>query len=140
MPFRSDADRTHGSRIAPLRGLSGMTIGRAALYDRAPEESVSRMSRPAAKPTIQVDNDPVLVTEWRFAPGAETTWHRHSYDYVVVPLTTGKLRLEDGKTERIAELTAGQSYYRPVGVEHNVINANEYEFVFVEIEFKTPQA
>jgi len=98
------------------------------------------MSRPAAKPTIQVDNDRVLVTEWRFAPGAETTWHRHNYDYVVVPLTTGKLRLEDGKTERIAELTAGQSYYRPVGVEHNVINANEYEFVFVEIEFKTPQA
>jgi quercetin dioxygenase-like cupin family protein len=98
------------------------------------------MSRPAAKSTVQVDNDRVLVTEWRFAPGAETTWHRHRYDYVVVPLTTGKLQLEDGKIERIAELTAGQSYYRPVGVEHNVINANDYEFVFVEIEFKAPQA
>ena len=31
---------------------------------------------------------------WRFAPGAETTWHRHSYDYVVVPLTTGKLQID----------------------------------------------
>lgn len=101
---------------------------------------MSRMSRPAAKPTVQVDNDRVLVTEWRFAPGAETTWHRHSYDYVVVPLTTGKLQLDDGKTERIAELTAGKSYYRPVGIEHNVVNANDYEFVFVEIEFKAPQA
>ena len=98
------------------------------------------MSRPPAKPTVQVDNDRVIVTEWRFAPGAETTWHRHKYDYVVVPMTTGKLQLDDGKAQRFAELTAGKSYYRPVGVEHNVINANEYEFVFVEIEFKAPQA
>ena len=37
-------------------------------------------------------------------------------------------------------MTAGQSYYRPVGIEHNVINANEYEFAFIEIEFKAPQA
>jgi beta-alanine degradation protein BauB len=98
------------------------------------------MPRPAAIPRVQVDNQRVLVTEWRFAPGAETTWHRHSYDYVVVPLTTGKLQIDDGKTQRFAELTAGQSYYRPVGIEHNVINANDHEFVFVEIEFKAPQA
>jgi beta-alanine degradation protein BauB len=98
------------------------------------------MSRPPAKPTVQVDNDRVLVTEWRFAPGAETTWHRHGYDYVVVPLTTGKLQIDDGKTQRFAELTAGKSYYRPVGIEHNVINANDHEFAFIEIEFKAPQA
>ncbi|MGH6894871.1 MAG: cupin domain-containing protein [Dongiaceae bacterium] len=98
------------------------------------------MARPKAKPTVQVDNDRVIVTEWRFAPDAETTWHRHGYDYVVVPVTSGKLLLDDGKEQRTAELTAGKSYYRPVGVEHNVINANEYEFVFVEIEFKAPNA
>jgi quercetin dioxygenase-like cupin family protein len=98
------------------------------------------MSRPPAKPTVQIDNERVIATEWRFAPGAETTWHRHGYDYVVVPLTTGKLLIDDGKTQRTAELTAGQSYYRPAGIEHNVINANDYEFAFVEIEFKTPQA
>ncbi len=94
--------------------------------------------RPAAQPTVQVDNDRVRVTEWRFAPGAATGWHRHGYDYVVVPMTTGRLRLEDGKEARLAELVAGRSYYRPVGVEHDVINANDHEFVFVEIEFKTP--
>jgi mannose-6-phosphate isomerase-like protein (cupin superfamily) len=54
-------------------------------------------------------------------------------------MTTGKLQLDDGKETRFAELTAGRSYYRPVGVEHNVINANDYEFVFVEIEFKAPR-
>jgi len=91
-----------------------------------------------AQPTVQVDNDRVKVTEWRFAPGAETGWHRHGYDYVVLPMTTGKLKSFDGKEERIAELTAGRSYYRPVGVEHNVTNANDYEFVFVEVEFKAP--
>ena len=97
------------------------------------------MSRPKAQPNVQVDNDSVVVTEWRFAPGAETTWHRHAYDYVIVPLTTGKLLIDDGKEQRHAELTAGRSYYLPVGVEHNVINANEHEFAFVEVELKAPQ-
>ena len=94
--------------------------------------------RPAAVPTVQVENERVKVTEWRFAPGAATGWHRHGYDYVVVPMTTGRLQLEDGKETRFGELTAGQSYYRTLGVEHDVINPNEFEFVFVEVEFKTP--
>jgi len=92
--------------------------------------------RPKAVPTKQVENERVIVTEWRFAPGAETGWHRHGYDYVVVPLLTGKLQLEDGKDSHIADLIAGRSYARPVGVEHNVINANDFEFAFVEIELK----
>jgi quercetin dioxygenase-like cupin family protein len=90
-----------------------------------------------AVPSIQVDNDRTRVTEWRFAPGAATGYHRHEFDYVVVPQTTGKLKLigPDGN-ETIAALTAGQSYFREAGVEHDVINASEHEFVFVEIEFK----
>ena len=90
-----------------------------------------------AVPTVQVDNDRVRVTEWRFAPGAATGWHRHEFDYVVVPGTTGRLKLVDGTgAATIAELTAGQSYFREAGVEHDVINASEGEFVFVEIEMK----
>ncbi len=95
-------------------------------------------ARPRAQPTVQIDNDRVKVTEWRFAPNAETGWHRHAHDYVIVPITSGKLRLFDGKHDNVAELTAGRSYYRPIGVEHNVINANAHEFAFVEVEFKTP--
>jgi quercetin dioxygenase-like cupin family protein len=94
------------------------------------------VARKLAKPTVQLENDRVIVTEWRFAPGAETTWHRHAYDYVVVPQTTGELLIQADSGENIAELVAGISYYRPAGVEHNVINHNEYEFVFVEIELK----
>jgi quercetin dioxygenase-like cupin family protein len=99
---------------------------------------VSEKKRPAAKATVQVENDRVKVTEWRFAPGAATGWHRHGYDYVVVPMVTGKLQLESSNGTNFADLMAGRSYYRPIGVEHDVINANDYEFVFVEVEFKAP--
>jgi quercetin dioxygenase-like cupin family protein len=94
------------------------------------------MTRPQAVPIVQIDNDRVKVTEWRFASGAETGWHRHGMDYVVVPMTTGTLLLETPGGEVRSPLTAGRSYTRLTGVEHNVINANEHEFVFVEIELK----
>ncbi len=90
--------------------------------------------RPKAVPTEMISNQRVIVTEWRFAPGAETGWHRHAHDYVVVPMTTGKLLLEEKTGNRFADLHLGQPYAREVGVEHTVVNANESEFVFIEIE------
>ncbi len=89
-----------------------------------------------AVPTVQIDNDRVRVTEWAFAPGAATGWHRHGHDYVVVPMTTGKLLLRDAKGEHTADLVAGRSYTHGEGVEHDVINDNAFPFVFVEIELK----
>ena len=94
------------------------------------------MTRPAAVPTVQIDNARVKVTEWRFAPGAETGYHRHGMDYIVVPMSSGTLRLETPQGVIDSALTAGVSYARLTGVEHNVINANDHEFVFVEIELK----
>ena len=94
------------------------------------------IERETASPTIQIDNDRVIVTEWRFGPGAQTTWHRHAYDYIVVPQTTGQLLIETNEGEVVSDLVAGVAYMRSVGVEHNVINNNDYEFVFVEIELK----
>ena len=41
-----------------------------------------------------------------------------------------------GKTTVPAPLRAGVSYARQTGVEHDVINPNDFEFVFVEIELK----
>ena len=86
----------------------------------------------SARATVQVDNERVRVTEWRFAPG----WHRHEHDYVVVPMATGRLRIATGRGETMAELAAGQAYFRVAGAEHDVVNANPHEFVFVEIEVK----
>jgi quercetin dioxygenase-like cupin family protein len=94
------------------------------------------MNRPQAVPTVQISNERVIVTEWRFAPGAETGWHRHRHDYVVVPMTGGELLLEMADGNRTAPLTMGQSYTRNEGVEHNVINPTEHEVVFIEIEMR----
>jgi len=93
--------------------------------------------RPKAQSKTLHDTERVIVTEWRFAPGAETGWHRHAHDYVVVCLTAGRLLAEsaDGNVE--TELQLGQTYTRQAGVEHNVVNASDdAEFVFVDIELK----
>ena len=68
--------------------------------------------------------------------GRRTGWHRHGMNYVVVPQTTGPLLLETPDGPVTSQLTAGVSYYRSIGVEHNVINPGEAEFVFVEVEIK----
>jgi beta-alanine degradation protein BauB len=83
---------------------------------------------------VQVENEWVRVTEWRFAAGAETGYHVHACDYVVVPLTSGRLRLEDGAGTTEAQLTSGVAYARRKGIAHNVINPNAFEFRFLEIE------
>ncbi|WP_374448016.1 cupin domain-containing protein [Stella sp.] len=90
----------------------------------------------AAKPTVFIDNDRVRVTEWRFAPGAATGWHRHEYDYVVVPITDGTLLLRTPEGEREAPLKLGVPYNRDAGVEHDVINGGTTELAFIEVELK----
>lgn len=92
--------------------------------------------RPQASSKLLQENERVIVTEWRFAPGAETGWHRHRHDYVVVCLTAGKLLAETTSGNTETELQFGQSYARPARVEHNIVNAGDKEFAFVEIELK----
>lgn len=95
------------------------------------------MARPQAEPLVIVDNDRVVVTKWSFADGAETGWHRHGHDYLVVPLSDGTLILEEpGGAVREAPLRAGEPYFRPEGVEHNVVNGSGGPFAFLEIEIK----
>ena len=89
-----------------------------------------------AKATIFIDNDRVIVTEYRFQPGENTGWHRHGHDYVVVPLMDGKVKLLMDSGESFAEMKKGVPYFRPEGVEHDVINANDGEYAFIEIELK----
>jgi beta-alanine degradation protein BauB len=97
---------------------------------------MSSSTRPPATPTVQIENARVRVTEWRFPAGTSTGFHRHEYDYVVVPMTTANLRILGPDGEMTGELVAGQSYTRAAGVEHEVVNENDFEVVFVEIELK----
>jgi mannose-6-phosphate isomerase-like protein (cupin superfamily) len=96
--------------------------------------------RPAAVPTVMVDNDRVRVTEWVFAPGAATGWHVHEMDYVITPVTSQPVDLVDGEGGVTrAEMVAGRSYFREAGVAHDVINAGDGELRFVETELKPPR-
>ena len=97
---------------------------------------MNERTRAPASSTLLQENERVIITQWRLAPGSETGWHRHGHDYVVVCLTAGKLLAEtaDGNVE--TELSLGQAYARPAGVEHNIVNPNPHEFAFIEIELK----
>ena len=89
-----------------------------------------------ATPVVHIDDDRFRVTEWQFAPGAETGWHRHGHDYVIVPLCDGTLSLDLPEGQKAeAKLTQGVPYSRRVGVEHNVINgSNSQPLAFLEVE------
>lgn len=94
------------------------------------------MSDTEAVATVKVDNARVRVTEWRFTPGAHTGHHRHEHAYVVVPLTTGSLTAITAAGETTNALRAGEPYFREAGVEHDIRNANAFDFAFIEIELK----
>ena len=91
---------------------------------------------PKAQVDKQIDIARTRVTRYRLPPGATTGAHRHEYDYVIVPVTSGRLRVVANGQEIFADLASGVSYARPAGVEHEVFNAGTAEMIFVEVELK----
>ncbi|MCX7890690.1 MAG: cupin domain-containing protein [Rhodobacteraceae bacterium] len=97
--------------------------------------------RPACAATTLVDDALVRVTRFDFGPGAETGWHRHGMDYVIVALTDCPMRIEEpGGGLREVTVPAGTAYRRDAGVEHNVVNAGAGAMAFVEVELKPAPA
>ncbi len=93
-------------------------------------------TRPQAIGTKLEETERVIITEWRFPPGAETRLHRHTLPYVVVYLTDAQHVVEAGGDRKQVSVKAGASYSRPAGIEHNVINSGEHEVVLIETELK----
>ncbi|RFB81545.1 cupin domain-containing protein [Methylovirgula sp. 4M-Z18] len=93
-----------------------------------------------AVPTVQHDDATARITRWDFRPGAATGWHRHDWPYFVIMLTDGILRVHNGTEVNDVPLSAGQSYRRPSGIEHDVMNGSQHPIAFVEIEVKKPEA
>ena len=93
--------------------------------------------RNKAVSNIQIENKYVKVTKYFFMPGQETGMHKHLYNYIITPITDGKLLLVDknGK-ESNYNLIASESYFRKAGVEHNVINYSKHNLIFIETELK----
>ncbi len=86
---------------------------------------------------LQHEDERIRVTRYDFEPGGQTGWHIHHLDYVIVTLTDCPLRIElPGGETRDSLIPAGSSYSRPVGTEHNVINAGDAPMAFVEVEVK----
>jgi quercetin dioxygenase-like cupin family protein len=92
-----------------------------------------------ATPTVLIHNERTRVTRWTFpTKGVRTGWHRHAYDYVVIPEFTGVLEIDSGGDETSrSELREGVPYFRNAGVEHDVINGNDFACNFIEVEFLT---
>jgi mannose-6-phosphate isomerase-like protein (cupin superfamily) len=44
------------------------------------------------------------------------------------------MRILEGGEEQFSDLSPGVAYFRPAGVEHDVINGGDQELIFVEIE------
>lgn len=94
--------------------------------------------RPRSSSTVLMENDQVRVSRSDFVPGAETGWHKHDLDYVIVTLTDCPLRQElPGGEVKDVVIAAGQAYTRNAGTEHNVINIGTTAMAFVEIELKS---
>ncbi len=87
--------------------------------------------------TTLIDDTRVRVTRFDFAPGAETGWHRHAFDYVITAVTDCTMLLEEpGGGSRSVLVPAGSVYRRSEGVEHNVVNGGDSEMSFIEFELK----
>lgn len=85
--------------------------------------------------TTCVEEPHVRATRFDFAPGAETGWHVHGADYVIVALTACEMLIEEpGGGARHVTVPAGSAYARSAGVEHNVVNAGLVPMSFVEVE------
>ncbi len=82
------------------------------------------------------DNERVTIKEWRFAAGAQTGWHSHDRDYVIVYRTRARHLVETLEGGITVDMAEGHSYFRKRGVEHNVVNASDHEVVLMEIELK----
>ena len=91
-----------------------------------------------ASPHLQQDDETLRITRWDFQPGAVTGWHEHGWPYFVVMLTAGTLRVHNGTEVTDVPLALGQSYMRPAGIKHDVMNASPHPVSFVEIEVKQP--
>ncbi|MCS5732029.1 cupin [Herbiconiux moechotypicola] len=82
-----------------------------------------------------IDDGRIRVTRWAFdRAGDKTGFHVHEFDYVVVPITGGRLTATDADratTEMVQ--VAGASYTGPAGRAHDVA-AQEDGVVFVEVE------
>ena len=83
------------------------------------------------------EDDKTKITVWTFAPGEQTGWHHHNFDYITIQKSGGRLKLEsqDGEIKYVEyenNRTAGYS----APIKHNATNVSDQEVRVIEIEYK----
>ena len=91
-----------------------------------------------AKHQVLLDNELTRITTWTFAPGDQTGWHQHTFDYVTVQQSRGALLLQasDG-SETHVDYEDGRTVSWAAPIEHNAINISDVEVKVLEIEYKS---
>ena len=87
--------------------------------------------------TLLHEDSRTRITQWIFAPGDQTGWHRHECDYVTVQQSGGGLTLHgaDG-SETWVPYEDGRTMAWTAPVEHNAVNVSDCEVRVLEIEYK----
>ena len=92
---------------------------------------------PLARHTLLLENARTRITRWVFAPGDQTGWHSHAWDYVTVQQSGGALLLQgaDGGEKRV-DYADGRTLAWTAPIKHNAINISDVEVRVLEIEYK----
>ena len=65
-----------------------------------------------ANANVLIDNDKVKVTEWSFEVGDSTGHHIHEYNYIIVPMLDGELRIIDSNLEPEGQKAAFNNFFK----------------------------
>ena len=95
-----------------------------------------RSTDPPARAEVLIDNEVVRVVRYTIEPGTRVAWHRHSHAYLVTPLTSGRLVLDDGHGQTVAMVEAGQPAFHAAGIEHEISNPGPETVVYIDAELK----
>ena len=102
------------------------------------EDRDARQETAEAERVVMFEDEKTRITFWRFPPGTETGWHRHTHDYVTIQQSGGQLQLEnrDG-TVKVIDYEDGRAAAYSAPIEHNATNTSDVEVRVTEIEYKT---
>ena len=102
------------------------------------EDREARQETAEAERVVMFEDEKTRITYWRFPPGSETGWHRHTHDYVTIQQSGGQLQLEnrDG-TVKVIDYKDGCTAGYSAPIEHNASNISDEEVRVTEIEYKT---
>lgn len=105
--------------------------------DRVKGGTAPPLPRPPGITAIDVlDSADAAVRRVELAPGAREVIHTHPYDFVVVPVTNGRMELQlAGKTET-KDYAPGDAFFITRNTPHAVANVGKERFALLGVTIK----